>query len=207
MIRDHGSFIDEATGNVYGHIVSVDSFGEAYVMPIHDTLLDIASHLGLGAQCVSVLEPYIRLPTADEIEEHVSAPGGVKMPANSSQPLDNERIEQEVIELASRFASITPSDTKPTSSTVSSNSVSGSRGHPTSWHTSSKCGNYVWMNDQYGRPQRYEVVVVQRWYCAWCAVPNGPWSVTLDARCPNCTRRRDAYSTYQSQQEYRRCTS
>ncbi|KAM7220163.1 hypothetical protein V8F06_004491 [Rhypophila decipiens] len=43
---DSGSWVvSEGTGEVYGHVVSVDSFGEAYIMPIQGTLDEIKSHL------------------------------------------------------------------------------------------------------------------------------------------------------------------
>ncbi|EAW17099.1 uncharacterized protein NFIA_004570 [Aspergillus fischeri NRRL 181] len=37
--------VNELTGEVYGHIVSMDAFGEAYVMPIQGMLSDIQVHL------------------------------------------------------------------------------------------------------------------------------------------------------------------
>ncbi|KAI3333509.1 hypothetical protein F4824DRAFT_245505 [Ustulina deusta] len=43
---DSGSWvIHETTGEVYGHVVSMDMFGEAYVMPFDNTLRDIQAHL------------------------------------------------------------------------------------------------------------------------------------------------------------------
>ncbi|KAI1311641.1 hypothetical protein F5Y03DRAFT_284940 [Xylaria venustula] len=43
---DSGSWvICLTTGEVYGHVVSTDMFGEAYVMPLDDTLRDIQAHL------------------------------------------------------------------------------------------------------------------------------------------------------------------
>ncbi|KAM7186412.1 hypothetical protein V8F20_011413 [Naviculisporaceae sp. PSN 640] len=43
---DSGAWVAHSwTGEVYGHVVSVDSFGEAYVMPIQGTLREIRSHL------------------------------------------------------------------------------------------------------------------------------------------------------------------
>ncbi|KAK4206047.1 hypothetical protein QBC37DRAFT_329431 [Rhypophila decipiens] len=43
---DSGSWVvKKETGKVYGHVVSVDSFGEAYIMPIQGTLDEIKSHL------------------------------------------------------------------------------------------------------------------------------------------------------------------
>ncbi|KAM7210261.1 hypothetical protein V8F06_014355 [Rhypophila decipiens] len=43
---DSGSWVvKKETGEVYGHVVSVDSFGEAYIMPIQGTLDEIKSHL------------------------------------------------------------------------------------------------------------------------------------------------------------------
>ncbi|KAI0515090.1 hypothetical protein F5B22DRAFT_201446 [Xylaria bambusicola] len=43
---DSGSWvIGEATGKVYGHVVSIDMFGEANVMPFDHTLRDIQAHL------------------------------------------------------------------------------------------------------------------------------------------------------------------
>jgi hypothetical protein len=43
---DSGSWVvEEATGQVLGHVVSVDMFNEAYVMPIRATLQNIAEHL------------------------------------------------------------------------------------------------------------------------------------------------------------------
>lgn len=58
------------------------------------------------------------------------------------------------------------------------------------------------MNDAQGRPRQYEVVWVQRWFCAWCQV-NGPWNLALDLFCPNCHRQRDAYSTISNEKQYR----
>ncbi|KAI0399062.1 hypothetical protein F4802DRAFT_591027 [Xylaria palmicola] len=50
---DSGSWaIDEITGEFYGHVVSIDMFGEAYVMPSDDTLRDIREHL--QADCVDL---------------------------------------------------------------------------------------------------------------------------------------------------------
>ncbi|KAI0974900.1 hypothetical protein F4678DRAFT_355004 [Xylaria arbuscula] len=43
---DSGSWvIRESTGEVYGHVVSTDMFGEAYIMPLGNTLRDIQAHL------------------------------------------------------------------------------------------------------------------------------------------------------------------
>ncbi|KAK4206089.1 hypothetical protein QBC37DRAFT_301498 [Rhypophila decipiens] len=43
---DSGSWVvSKETGEVYGHVVSIDSFGEAYIMPIQGTLDEIKSHL------------------------------------------------------------------------------------------------------------------------------------------------------------------
>ncbi|KAI3324285.1 hypothetical protein HD806DRAFT_494615 [Xylariaceae sp. AK1471] len=43
---DSGSWVMcEGTGEVYGHVVSIDMFGEAYVMPLSHTLNDIGVHL------------------------------------------------------------------------------------------------------------------------------------------------------------------
>ncbi|RWA11944.1 hypothetical protein EKO27_g3170 [Xylaria grammica] len=43
---DSGSWVvHEETGEVYGHVVSIDMFGEAYVMPFNHTLRDIQAHL------------------------------------------------------------------------------------------------------------------------------------------------------------------
>ncbi|KAK1758145.1 hypothetical protein QBC47DRAFT_317323, partial [Echria macrotheca] len=44
---DSGSWVAaEDTGEVFGHVVSIDALGEAYVMPIHDTLQSIRLHFG-----------------------------------------------------------------------------------------------------------------------------------------------------------------
>lgn len=50
--------MDEATSEVYGHVVASDAFGEAYVVPLHDTILDIQARLNSKT---------VRLPTAAEI--------------------------------------------------------------------------------------------------------------------------------------------
>ncbi|KAK2603664.1 hypothetical protein QQS21_004137 [Conoideocrella luteorostrata] len=43
---DSGSWVvNEATYEVYGHVVSIDTLGEAYVVPIQSTLLDIQTEL------------------------------------------------------------------------------------------------------------------------------------------------------------------
>ncbi|TGJ78283.1 hypothetical protein E0Z10_g10480 [Xylaria hypoxylon] len=43
---DSGSWvIHETTGEVYGHVVSIDMLGEAYVMPLNHTLQDIQAHI------------------------------------------------------------------------------------------------------------------------------------------------------------------
>lgn len=56
---DSGSWVvNETTGEVYGHVVSVDALGEAYVMPIQPTLQDIRTHLGAHQ---------VRFPSKEEI--------------------------------------------------------------------------------------------------------------------------------------------
>ncbi|PVH92427.1 hypothetical protein DM02DRAFT_699974 [Periconia macrospinosa] len=58
---DSGSWVtNETTGEVYGHVVTVDTFGEASVMPIHSTLLDIKSHIGAYD---------VRIPSGQEISD------------------------------------------------------------------------------------------------------------------------------------------
>ncbi|CAI6331987.1 unnamed protein product [Periconia digitata] len=43
---DSGSWVvNKTTGEVYGHVVSIDTFGEASVIPMQSTLLDIKFHL------------------------------------------------------------------------------------------------------------------------------------------------------------------
>lgn len=43
---DSGAWVvDGITGEVYGHVVSIDTFGEAYVLPIQCTLDEIRSHI------------------------------------------------------------------------------------------------------------------------------------------------------------------
>ncbi|KAK3365835.1 hypothetical protein B0T24DRAFT_711131 [Lasiosphaeria ovina] len=50
---DSGSWVVGASdGFVYGHVLSADSFGEAYVMPMCDTLSEVRSFT--GAKCVSL---------------------------------------------------------------------------------------------------------------------------------------------------------
>ncbi|KAI0418852.1 hypothetical protein F5X98DRAFT_94785 [Xylaria grammica] len=54
---DSGSWvIREETGEVYGHVVSIDMFGEAYVMPFNHTLRDVQAHLHAD---------YVGLPTEE----------------------------------------------------------------------------------------------------------------------------------------------
>jgi hypothetical protein len=50
--------MDEATSEVYGHVVASDAFGEAYVVPLRDTIQDIQTRLNSKT---------VRLPTAAEI--------------------------------------------------------------------------------------------------------------------------------------------
>ncbi|KAJ2987492.1 hypothetical protein NUW58_g4477 [Xylaria curta] len=46
QLGDSGSWvIHETTGEVYGHVVSTDMFGEVYVIPMNHTLRDIQAHL------------------------------------------------------------------------------------------------------------------------------------------------------------------
>ncbi|CAJ2500056.1 Uu.00g029090.m01.CDS01 [Anthostomella pinea] len=50
---DSGSWvIHELTRNVYGHVVSIDMFGETYVMPLAPTPLDIETHLLADRVCL-----------------------------------------------------------------------------------------------------------------------------------------------------------
>ncbi|KAI0549184.1 hypothetical protein F4679DRAFT_584759 [Xylaria curta] len=61
---DSGSWvICEITGEVYGHVVSIDMFGEAYVMPFNHILQDIKAHLNAD---------YVGLP--EEFETAVDTP-------------------------------------------------------------------------------------------------------------------------------------
>lgn len=60
-LGDSGSWVvNEATGEVYGHVVSTDALGEAYVMPIQSTLLAIQTHLHARE---------ISLPTMEEVSQ------------------------------------------------------------------------------------------------------------------------------------------
>ncbi|KAF2094403.1 hypothetical protein NA57DRAFT_60447 [Rhizodiscina lignyota] len=44
---DSGSWIVDATdGRVYGHLIAVDAFGDGYVVPLEDSLQDMANQLG-----------------------------------------------------------------------------------------------------------------------------------------------------------------
>jgi hypothetical protein len=65
--------MDEATSEVYGHVVASDAFGEAYVVPLRDTIQDI--HTRLNSRTV-------RLPTAAEI---LKWSAGLELP----QPADS----------------------------------------------------------------------------------------------------------------------
>ena len=58
---DSGAWVvHERTGKVYGHVVSIDSFGEAYVLPIQGTLDEIRRHTKAKS---------VWLPSAIEIDE------------------------------------------------------------------------------------------------------------------------------------------
>lgn len=47
---DSGSWvIDRRTLEVYGHVIASDKFGDAYVIPIHDTLSDVKVQLGAAS--------------------------------------------------------------------------------------------------------------------------------------------------------------
>ena len=65
--------MDEATFEVYGHVVASDAFGEAYVVPLRDTIQDIQARLNSKT---------VRLPTAAEILKWYA---GHKLP----QPADS----------------------------------------------------------------------------------------------------------------------
>jgi len=59
MDDDSGSWIvDEITGEVHGHLVASDMFGEGYIIPLHVTFEDMRSQLKLRA---------VTLPTAVDI--------------------------------------------------------------------------------------------------------------------------------------------
>ncbi|KAH7319847.1 hypothetical protein B0I35DRAFT_460190 [Stachybotrys elegans] len=82
---DSGSWVvDDATGEVFGHVVSVDVFGEAQVMPIEATLSDIRTET--GAQRVL-------LPTFGDLE--LVTPTGISL--ESPLPL--------ILECSDRFTS------------------------------------------------------------------------------------------------------
>lgn len=70
--------MNEATGEVYGHVVSVDTLGEAYVMPIQSTLLDIRTHLRAHEVCLPSKEEVFSLR---DLQEHA---GGRDHPSKSS---------------------------------------------------------------------------------------------------------------------------
>lgn len=58
---DSGAWVvHESTGEVYGHVVSLDSFGEACVLPIQGTLDEIRRHTKAKS---------VWLPSAIEIDE------------------------------------------------------------------------------------------------------------------------------------------
>ena len=65
--------VNETTGEVYGHVVSVDALGEAYVMPIQSTLLDIQTHLGAHEVCLPTMEEVFYLRGSQEDAVSASA--------------------------------------------------------------------------------------------------------------------------------------
>ncbi|RYP11812.1 hypothetical protein DL765_007578 [Monosporascus sp. GIB2] len=76
---DSGAWVvNEHTGEVYGHVVSADAFGEAYVMPIQDTLRDVQRHLQAW---------YVSLPSREvvrvrrEMQSKPSHEAGSALPA------------------------------------------------------------------------------------------------------------------------------
>lgn len=149
-------------------------------MPVQDTLLDIASHL--GAQSV-------RLPTHDEIQQYNR---GQETKVQGEQNATGPSVGP-VATTSSIFEE-----------SSQNRSISSSHGKISSGHTpkSSSRATYAWIEDERGRLQQYEVVPVERWLCAWCQM-EGPWSLVLDSHCPNCHRQRDAYSTIITDKEYR----
>ncbi|KAI1740904.1 hypothetical protein F4680DRAFT_465104 [Xylaria scruposa] len=76
---DSGSWvIHETTGEVYGHVVSIDMFGEVYVMPFNHTLRDIEAHL--DADHVGLPENFeTTLPRPIEVTSTASGIEGLPM--------------------------------------------------------------------------------------------------------------------------------
>ena len=58
--------VNETTGEVYGHVVSVDALGEAYVIPIQSTLLDIQTHLGAREVCLPTMAEVFYLRSSQD---------------------------------------------------------------------------------------------------------------------------------------------
>ncbi|RYO90998.1 hypothetical protein DL766_000466 [Monosporascus sp. MC13-8B] len=75
---DSGAWVvDELTGEVYGHVVSADAFGEAYVMPIQDTLRDVQRHLRAL---------YVSLPSRGVVQVHREMQSKPSHEAGSASP-------------------------------------------------------------------------------------------------------------------------
>lgn len=78
---DCGSWVvDSQTGKVYGHIVALDTFGEAYIVPSRDSFQDIAKQLG----CASV-----HIPTGQEICDYWTNQEPPMAPSSPTAPTDS----------------------------------------------------------------------------------------------------------------------
>jgi len=114
--------VNEVTGEVYGHVVSVDALGEAYVIPIQSTLLDIKSRMGARD---------VRLPSTEEI----------------SALRDDQRYKASVARLASGHLAPTPLAVIPLGTSPASEAVSLKR--KLSWSPeNSETSDYESGNDQ-----------------------------------------------------------
>lgn len=59
---DSGSWVvDETTGEVYGHLVASDMFGDGYVVPIHAAFDDIKSRLNLFSVSLPAMQNILSL--------------------------------------------------------------------------------------------------------------------------------------------------
>jgi hypothetical protein len=69
---DSGSWVvDVTSGEVFGHVVSVDAMGEAFVVPMQATLQNLEERLGVNSAA---------LPTKEQVETYKKPRGSIPKP-------------------------------------------------------------------------------------------------------------------------------
>ncbi|KAH9897176.1 hypothetical protein F4778DRAFT_783283 [Xylariomycetidae sp. FL2044] len=92
---DSGSWVvREDTGDVYGHVVSVDMFGEAYVMPLCHTLASIRTQLEADNVCLQGDGLKDRPPPRDASDQVQSVSGGPRDPFHQSMDIFSDYPSQ-----------------------------------------------------------------------------------------------------------------